>query len=118
MLERDSLTQKFDFTKSPLVKVTWLDAYVDYNEMEATEVTDDLKICRDHGVLLKRTRKAVVLAQSTFEDDGLVRYVTTIPMSLVLRIEKFVIPEVIYEKRKPENAKTAKKPKKKRPGGY
>lgn len=87
-----------------MVRVTWLDAWVDQNEVAFSDITDGLKVCRDHGIMVKKTKTAVVIAQSDAEDN-ILRYITSIPMVLVIKIEEVTGLVTTYEKKRVKNAK-------------
>lgn len=91
----------------PLVKVHWLDAWVDTDaEQNISDIQEKLKLCVDVGVLLKKTKKTVVLACNYEEGDQVVRFVTQIPMVLVLKIVEYTQPNMLYEKRGAKDAQT------------
>ena len=99
-----SLLTPSDLADAPDIRVTWVDAWCDLNEVDFGGVQDGLKVCVDRGVLVKKTKRAVVLSQSTTEEDNTVRYTTSIPMSLVLKIEKVASYETVFERKKAQNA--------------
>jgi hypothetical protein len=83
-----------------MVKVTWIDAWLDSDaEVSLTDIHDKLIECVDMGILIKKTKKAVVLGGNYNTDDSLVRFITRIPTVLVLKIEKATGFETIFEKR-------------------
>ena len=85
---------------NPVVRVTWLDAWCDTDsEVSLAEVGDELQECVDFGILIKRTRKAVVIASNYQDEDELVRFVTRIPASLVIKIERVTGYETIFDRR-------------------
>jgi hypothetical protein len=89
-----------------VVKVTWVDAWLDTDsETSLSNISDKLKECVDIGILIKKTRKTIILAGNYEEEDQVVRFVTRIPAVLVIKIEKATGFETIFEK----NPKSAPK---------
>lgn len=83
----------------PLVRVTWLDAWLDTDaEVALTDLKEKLQICTDVGFLLKKTKKSIILACNYQEEDHLVRFVTQIPTVLVLKIEEATNFKTTFEK--------------------
>lgn len=93
-----------------MARVTWLDAWMDADaEVEIATVKDDLALAVDIAGFVKKTSKAVVLASNYSPVDGLVRFVTKIPMSLVQEIAISTSEEVVFTRKKEKSdAKEAK----------
>lgn len=83
----------------PVVKVTWLDAWLDSDgEMSVADIEEKLKETVDVGLFIKKNRKVTIVASNYEDEDNLIRFVTQIPTSLVLKIERATGWETIFEK--------------------
>ncbi len=80
--------------------MTWLDAWLDTDaEVTPDNVHEKLQIATDVGLLIKKTRKVVILAANYETDSNLIRFITQIPTVLVLKIEKALDFETVFEKK-------------------
>lgn len=95
--------------KLPIVTVVWHDASIRVDHEASLDDPESMKnfggfvLCHDHGYLVHKTRKHVVLAVSVSPEDNAIRHAITIPSGWVREIWYYGSPTRIEATKEKKN---------------